>query len=111
MDPSMVSLVPAANAVAEPELAPIFRVPVPTLCTTKATTVPSLSASSPREASSAKVISASLSSSTVSTADENAASVGRSLMVMLKVSLSLSPAPSATVKLKLSVVVSVPPWV
>ena len=44
---SMRLLLVAWNAVAVPELAPIFKVPELTDCTTKATTLPSTSASLP----------------------------------------------------------------
>ena len=75
----MVSLLPTAKRVAAPALDPISRVPPSTLCTTKAVTVPSVSASLPLSASSANVISTSVSSAVVSTAAEKDVRVGGAL--------------------------------
>ncbi len=59
---SIVSLLPAAQAVAVPAVAPILSVPVETVCTTKPVTEPSPSASFPAEVRSEKLISFSVSS-------------------------------------------------
>ena len=86
---STVSLVPAAQAVAVPALVPIKSVPLLTVLTTNAVTVPSTSASLPCACRFANVIVAWASSLTETTGAAIVVSVGASLTaVMLIVAVS-----------------------
>ena len=79
---SIVSFVPTAHGVAVPVLVPIRSVPLVTLFTTKASTVPSESLSSPWARNSAKLSSTSVSSRVVSMTPANPVSTGVSFTLV-----------------------------
>ena len=97
LNASIVSLVPGAKGVADPPLRPIRSVPVITALTTKASTVPSTSASSPWALRAPSVMVTSVSSSVVPTGAVKPVNVGASLtsvIPIVKAAVSSGVAPT-----------------